>query len=217
MDFSAVTGFLNNAIYGAEAVVALWGAFCVIVVGRRIGQIRFRNEEEQSRFLDDLDERLLAGDFKEATEMCDNDDRAMPQLALLAIANRDIGYRKIRALIADRFQRDVLSDLEYRLSWVYTVIKSAPMLGLLGTVMGMMGAFANLGSGQKVDSVKLASDISFALITTAWGLFIAIPLIVATAYISLRIRKLEELVGVGVTRFLETFKIVLAKTSVEEE
>ena len=45
----------------------------------------------------------------------------------------------------DRFQRDVMSDLEYRLSWVSTVIKSAPMIGLFGTVFGMMGAFKTLG------------------------------------------------------------------------
>jgi biopolymer transport protein ExbB len=217
MDFSAINSLVNNSVYAAEAAVALWGAFCVIVVGRRISQIRFRNEEEQSLFLDSLDERLLAGDFKTATEMCDNDDRAMSQLALLAISNRDIGYRKVRALITDRFQRDVLAEIEYRLSWVYTVIKSAPMLGLLGTVLGMMGAFGNLGSGQKVDTIQLANDISFALLTTVWGLTISIPLILATAYLNVRIRKLEDLVGVGVTRFLDTFKIALGKAPAEEK
>lgn len=215
MDFSTVTAFVNNSIYGALALVALWGAFCVIVVGRRVAQTRFRNEEEQSQFLDALDDRMFVGDFEAATGMCDKDDRAMPQLALLAIANRDIGYRRVRDLIIDRFQRDVLADLEYRLSWVYTVIKSAPMLGLLGTVMGMMGAFSNLASGQKVNTVQLASDISFALITTAIGLTIAIPLVIATAYINVRIRKLEDLVGLGITRFLETFKVAVDNTSAE--
>jgi biopolymer transport protein ExbB len=213
MDFSAVTTFVGYLIYGALAMAALWGAFCVIVVGRRVGQTRFRNEEEQEAFLDTLDEHLTSGDFKAAAEMCDQDDRAMSQLALLAVTNRTLGYRKIRTLITDRFQRDVLADLEYRLSWVYTVIKSAPMLGLLGTVMGMMGAFGNLASGQKVNTVKLADDISFALITTACGLAIAIPLVISTAYINVRIRKLEDLVGVGMTRLLETLKAVLSSLS----
>ncbi|MBN2216397.1 MAG: MotA/TolQ/ExbB proton channel family protein [Pirellulales bacterium] len=201
-----IMAFANNSIYFALGIVALWGAFCVIVVWRRVGQTRFRNEEEQEEFLDAIDEHIGARDFEKATEMCDQDDRAMSQLALLAVTNRDMGYRKIRTLITDRFQRDVLADLEYRLSWVYTVIKTAPMLGLLGTVMGMMGAFANLASGQKVDTVKLADDISFALITTACGLAIAIPLVLCTAFINVRIRKLEDLVGVGMTRLLETIK-----------
>ena len=73
--------------------------------------------------------------------------------AMLALANRNIGYAKIRNLLADRFQRDVLSDLEHRLSWVYTVIKSAPMVGLLGTVVGMMGAFSKLASSENAADV----------------------------------------------------------------
>jgi len=97
------------------------------------------------------------------------------------------------------------------LSWVYTVIKSAPMLGLFGTVLGMMGAFSKLASRENVDPTMLADDISLALITTALGLAIAIPLVLATASINVRIRKLEDLVGSGLTRFLESFKTALRK------
>lgn len=204
-----VTFYISQLIYVVLAALALWGAFCVIVVWRRVGQTRFRSEEEQEEFLDTLDEQLVSGDFKAATEMCDQDDRAMSQLAMLAVANRDMGYRKIRTLVTDRFQRDVLADLEYRLSWVYTVIKAAPMVGLLGTVMGMMGAFTTLTQGQNVEPSQLAEDISFALITTACGLAIAIPLVLSTAYINVRIRKLEDLVSLGMTRLLETIKAIL--------
>ena len=48
------------------------------------------------------------------------------QLTTLAIENRHLGFEKVKYLVADRFQRDVLADLEFRLSWVNTVIKSAP-------------------------------------------------------------------------------------------
>jgi len=211
-----LSAIVNQLVYLCEAIVAIWGAFCAIVVWRRVGQAQFRNEEEQEAFLDALDDHLVAGEYEEATKMCDEDDRAMSQLGLLAVTNRNLGYRKIRTLITDRFQRDVLADLDYRLSWVYTVIKTAPMLGLLGTVMGMMGAFANLGSGQKVDTVKLATDISFALLTTIYGLVIAIPLMVATNYITVKIRKMEDLAGVGITRLMETFKATMAKTPPKE-
>ncbi len=131
-------------------------------------------------------------------------------LALLAIGNREVGYTKVRTLLADRFQRDVLSDLEFRLSWVYTVIKSAPMVGLLGTVVGMMGAFAKINTQSEAgsDNLAFAGDIMLALITTACGLTIAIPLVLCTAGINVRIRKLEDLVGAGLTRFLETFRTV---------
>ena len=209
--------YVGIAIYFALALIALWGAFCVIIVWRRVAQTRFRDEDEQDAFLDQLDEKLEAGDFEGSTEFCDDDDRAMSQLALLAVVNREAGYSKVRTLVADRFQRDVLSDLEYRLSWVYTVIKSAPMVGLLGTVIGMMGAFAKLASGDKVEPAQLADDISFALVTTACGLAIAIPLVLATASINVRIRKMEDLVSAGLTRFLESFKTVLQNTASKEK
>jgi len=213
MDISAVTGIVGWVIYGALALIAIWGAFCVIIVWRRVGQTRFRSEQEQGEFLDSLDQNLAAGDFDGALELCDGDNRAMAQLVALALANRNIGYAKIRSLLADRFQRDVLSDLEYRLSWVYTVIKSAPMVGLLGTVVGMMGAFSKLaaGRGENVDPTLLADNISLALITTACGLAIAIPLVLCTASINVRIRKLEDLVGSGLTRFLESFRSALTR------
>ncbi len=198
-----------TACYGALALVALWGAFCSILVWRRVAQVRFRNEEEQAEFLQRVEESLAGGDFDSAAQLCEDDDRAIPQLALLAITNRDIGLAKVRTLLVDRFRRDVLSDLEYRLSWVYTMIKSAPMLGLYGTVLGMMAAFQQLSAGQQVDPTQLAGNISVALITTALGLTIAIPLILCAASVNLRIRKLEDLVGSGLTRFLESFKDAL--------
>ncbi len=213
MDLTAITGFLAVLIYTALALIALWGAFCVIMVWRRVAQVRFRDEREQSEFLDQLDEQLRGGDFDAAGQMCDGDLRALPQLVLLAAANRQLGFTKVRDVLVDRFRRDVLADLEHRLSWVETVIKSAPMVGLFGTVVGMMGAFSKLAGAQAeaVSPSILANDISLALITTACGLAIAIPLVLARASVNVRIRQLEDLVGFGLTRFLETFKTALGR------
>ncbi len=200
---------IGNMMYGALAIIAVWGAFCVVMVWYRVREKRFRSEDEQAEFLDALDDSLLQGDFESAGQMLESDKRAMSQLALLAIVNRDIGYAKIRQLLVDRFQRDVLADLEHRLSWVNTCIKTAPMLGLLGTVMGMKGAFGTLSMKDSVKPSELAGDISLALLTTIWGLWIAIPLILAMASVNVRIRKLEDLVAAGLTRFLESLKVAL--------
>ncbi len=199
----------GNIIYASLAMLALWGLFCVIVVWRRVAVARFRGEDAQDAFLDELQPFVLARDFDAAAAICEGQSRALPQLALLAITHRGLGNLKLRHVVADRFQRDVLADLEYRLSWVQTVIKSAPMAGLLGTVVGMMGAFGKLAGSSKVSPDALASDISVALITTACGLVIAIPLVLLTATINIRIRKMEDLVGAGLTRFFDTLKGVL--------
>lgn len=205
--------YLNNLVYGVLAILALWGSYCVVMVWRRVGSTRFVDEYEQDEFLSELEQTLDAKNFEAAAGLCEGDRRAMPQLALYAINHRDLTYEKLRHRLAERFQQDVMSDIEHRLSWVSTVIKSAPMIGLLGTVMGMMGAFANLAKpGTTPDPVEMASDIQFALITTACGLAIAVPLVLATASINIRVRKMEDLVGWGLTRLFESMKFVLATT-----
>ena len=194
------------AIYIVLFLVALWGAYCVVMVFTRVRQKQFQSEERQTEFLEAIEAPLRRGDYEQAHDVCDGDRRATCQLSQLAILNRNLGFVKVKKLVADRFQRDVLQDLEYRLSWVYTVIKAAPMIGLLGTVIGMMGAFAKLAGSEGVDPSQLALDIQFALITTACGLAIAIPLVLATAYINVQIRKMEDLVSYGLNQFLEIFK-----------
>jgi biopolymer transport protein ExbB len=198
---------LGNVIYLVIFLIALWGAFCVVMVWARVRQKQFSSEAMQTLFLEAVEDPLSKGDYDAAAEVCEGDRRATCQLAQLAIENRKIGFGKVKQLVADRFQRDVLQDLEYRLSWVYTVIKTAPMIGLLGTVLGMMAAFSKLADpNATVEVSKLAMDIQFALITTALGLAIAIPLVLCTAYINVAIRKMEDLVSYGLNQFLEVFK-----------
>lgn len=214
-DMSGLVEFAGNSIYGFQAFDALWGAFCIIVVWRRLAQIRFKREDQQNEFLDQVLDAVAVGDFDSAAEMCEDDGRIVPQLIFLAINNRDLGYNKVKQLVADRFQRDVLAELEYRITWVVTMIKSAPMLGLLGTVLGMMAAFGKLAGQQKVDASNLAGDISLALITTFVGLSIAIPLSLVLASVQIRTRKMEDLVGDGLARFMEVFKAALEQQAPE--
>ncbi|MBI2479420.1 MAG: MotA/TolQ/ExbB proton channel family protein [Planctomycetia bacterium] len=134
MDIYTLVGYL---CYASLTFVALLGGFFCVLVWRRVAQKRFKHEMAQSDFLDELEASLAKADFEEAAMLCDGDLRAVPQLAHLAILNRGIGFAKVRLLVEDRFQRDILAQLEYQMTWVHTVIKSAPMLGLFGTVTGM--------------------------------------------------------------------------------
>ncbi|KAA5541129.1 MotA/TolQ/ExbB proton channel family protein [Roseiconus nitratireducens] len=202
---------IADATYLALAAVALWGLYCIVVVWNRVGQKRFKTEEEQDQFMDDVEQMLAAGDFEGTLDYCEGDPRAVPQMIELAVSNRQLGYQRARKMMMDRFQRDVLSDLEYRLSWVSTVIKSAPMIGLFGTVFGMMGAFQTLATAESVEPSKLAGDIRVALVTTASGLAIAIPLMILVANVNIRIAKMEDLVGSGLARFFDAFKAGLSR------
>jgi biopolymer transport protein ExbB/TolQ len=200
---SDVSQFAGDLCYLFLAAVAIVGAYSLVVVWRRVAQLRFRSEQEQDGFLARWETYITAGDDLAARQLSENDPRVVPQLARVGIDHYAGGASALRQLLADRYRRDVSADLEYRISWVNTVIKTAPMLGLFGTVLGMMSAFGKLAGADQVGATGLAEDISLALITTALGLAIAIPLSIGVAAVNIRIRKMEDLVNVGLSRLLE--------------
>lgn len=206
MDVNYLAKVMGDACYGFLTLNALWGLYCVILVWRRVAALRFRTEQEQDEFLESLESAVDVGDYETAEQMCSSDPRALPRLALLSLVNRDMGYKKLRQLVVDRFQRDILADLEYRVSWISTVIRSGPLLGLFGTVLGMMAAFGRIGRGDKVEPSQIAEEISIALICTAMGLMTAIPFTFVLASVNIRIRKMQDLVNLGLTRLFDTLR-----------
>ncbi|MCA9070992.1 MAG: MotA/TolQ/ExbB proton channel family protein [Planctomycetaceae bacterium] len=196
-----------NAIYVAMGLTALFGMFWVILLMIRIRQKRFSSSAAADQFLDDIRDSLGQRDLNAVADLCDspgNWSKAVPQLVLVAVQNMDRPMNKLRRLLAEKFERDILASLEYGTSWIATIVKSAPMLGLLGTVLGMINAFAKIASSQGgTDPTKLANDISFALLTTALGLVIAIPLVLAGNLIHIRIGKLQDSVQHDLGVFLE--------------
>jgi biopolymer transport protein ExbB/TolQ len=109
--------------------------------------------------------------------------------------------------VTEVVQRDVMGDLEYRANWVATVIKSGPLLGLFGTVLGMMAAFGRIGTGAKVEPREIAAEISIALICTAMGLATAIPFNFMLSSLNSRIRSFQDALGAGLVRVLELLKL----------
>lgn len=194
-------------IYISLAFAALYGVFCAVLLFRKIAQKRFPSTARAGEFLDDVRGLLDRRDFDGVAELCDSPPywaKATPQLVLVALAHRDRGLAKLRQLIAEKYERDILADLEYRYSWIGTIVKTAPMLGLLGTVAGMILAFAKIAAATEggVNPEDLANDISFALFTTACGLMVAIPLTILGAAVQVRKGKLTDSVQEQMSEFL---------------
>ena len=208
---------LGYACYGFLVLNFLWGLFCVIMLWRRIGALRFRNEAAQTEFLDRMDEKLEADDFQGAVDICQEEDHGLSQLALAAIGHRRLGTEQVRQMLTELVQSDIIADLESRLSWVATVIKAGPLLGLFGTVLGMMAAFGRIGTGEKVQPSQIAYEISIALICTAMGLATAIPFSFLLASLNIRVRMLQESLGSGLARFLDSFEKAAARTAGQED
>ena len=83
---------------------------------------------------------------------------------------------------------EAISALERRLPWLATIASVSPFVGLFGTVIGIIDAFSGLGSAGAATLRAVAPGISEALITTAAGLFVAVPAVVAYNQLNARIR-----------------------------
>ncbi len=88
-------------------------------------------------------------------------------------------FREENVLLAGR---GVLSRMRTRLGVLSTLAKAATLLGLLGTILGMMDAFSVIAAGRSgLDMALLAKGLEEALITTAAGLIVALPAMIAAA------------------------------------
>jgi biopolymer transport protein ExbB/TolQ len=202
MNISAIAPIVDKACYALLALNFLWGLYCIITSYRRLAQFGFKNREESNQFLEELCAKLRARQYSEAIEQCEGDVRALPLLSYTALVNRDLGYKSMKQMVTDMLSQDLLTDFDYRTGWIAVTIKSGPLLGLFGTVMGMMAAFSTIGSGAKVEPHHIARDISIALICTALGLLTAIPFNFLLASIQNRLRKLMEYTAAGMQRVL---------------
>jgi len=83
---------------------------------------------------------------------------------------------------------EAVTALERRMTWLATIGSTSPFIGLFGTVMGVVDAFHGLGTAGSATLRAVAPGISEALITTAAGLFVAVPAVVAYNQFTARIR-----------------------------
>jgi biopolymer transport protein TolQ len=100
-----------------------------------------------------------------------------------------------------------IDRLEHSLSTLATVGSTSPYVGLFGTVWGIMSAFSSLGNAQQATLAMVAPGISEALITTAIGLFAAIPAVVAFNRFADQVGRLE----VRYDAFMEEFSSILQR------
>jgi biopolymer transport protein TolQ len=83
---------------------------------------------------------------------------------------------------------EAITSLERRLTWLATIAATSPFVGLFGTVIGVVDAFHGLGTAGAATLRAVAPGISEALVTTAAGLFVAVPAVVAYNQFAARIR-----------------------------
>ncbi len=127
------------------------------------------------------------GQIRSIEEIAADDDSMLGQTAHAAARHVSAGRDAATAAI-DEAVEEQAGRLMRRIEYLNVIGNIGPMIGLLGTVVGMIQAFARIhAQGGAPDPNKLVGDIAFALVNTFWGLFIAIPGLTAFAFFRNRI------------------------------
>ena len=135
--------------------------------------------------------------YQEAYEMAKNDDSFLGQVLAAGLAKLSAGYAQALEAMQEIGEEENMK-LEHRLSYMALIGTISPMVGLFGTVHGMIDAFrkiAQTATGSP-DPQELAEGISKALFTTLLGLFIAIPAIATYNILKNRVSRLVLEVGI---------------------
>jgi biopolymer transport protein ExbB len=126
---------------------------------------------------------LAEGDFEKAREMTSEDESTIAQVLNMGLSLQGAVRRREDIEIAmEESMMEIVPRLEKRTPYVALASSVATLLGLLGTIMGLIQAFtavANANPAEKAD--LLSASISVAMNTTAFGLMVAIPLLVTHA------------------------------------
>lgn len=136
--------------------------------------------------LDALARHLEAGDVARAGQLCREQPSALARIAEAGLRHRQAGRAAMKEAMEERGQVEV-GRLSPGLGIIATVAAIAPLLGLLGTVTGMIQVFRDVAGVEHPDVALLAGGIWQALITTGAGLSIAIPFFIGARYLEGRV------------------------------
>lgn len=146
---------------------------------------------------------LMQGNEEKALETAAKSNSPMGRILVKAIESSELDREMLETVIVNSTDEEV-RNLSSGIQSLATIGNIAPLLGLLGTVVGMIKAFMVIQQmGGKVNAAVLAGGIWEAMLTTALGLAVALPVMVAHSYLVARIDKYEARLQSGSVIFMK--------------
>lgn len=190
----------------AKGGVVMWPILMCSVLALAIfleRLVRFSRMRSRGAGLSEKVIRLIkTGEIKAAEEKAINSDSSMGRVLAQAIRFKDRDRETLETVVMHAVEEEVRNMSSY-LQALATIGNIAPLLGLLGTVLGMIKAFMVIQQmGGKVNAAVLAGGIWEAMLTTAFGLAVALPTVVAHSYLLARVDKYETKLNDGAVKFI---------------
>jgi len=170
---------IETILHGGPLIVMIWlcilGTSMILVTFTIQLFMTLRGENLAPKALmESLKSTVEAGNYQEAWETCKANKAYVAKVLQGALERLGRGQDAVQGALIEYGLRQS-QPIKTKISYISVIGVIAPMIGLLGTVIGMMGAFAVLGSSGVADPRGLALRIGEVLMATASGLFIAIP------------------------------------------
>lgn len=164
--------------------------FAAAIIFERIYFLAIRFGIDDRAFLRKVQELVEAGDVEGARNLCNN--TPIPKIVRAALECEGCTVREVQNAV-DEAAMEVLPQVERRVHYLAMAANVATLLGLLGTIIGLMQSFnAVAGAEAAQKGAILAKGIAIALNTTAYGLTVAIPCLFFYAFIQSRANNLVE-------------------------
>ncbi|MDZ7362966.1 MAG: MotA/TolQ/ExbB proton channel family protein [candidate division KSB1 bacterium] len=180
-------------------VIAFVGAFAIAIAIERAYYIVVRSNINADKFMAEIRKLVKAGEYKKAVALCDSaGSKALPQVVvtgLRVVAESDTtDFRTIQNSV-DEGTLEILPKLQARTNFLPLLANVATLLGLMGTIWGLILAFRSV-SVPGIDATQkanmLAAGIYTAMNTTLLGLAVAVPTILIYAFIHNKTAKIID-------------------------
>lgn len=166
-----------------------------------------RHKVSGNGLVENLVSLLAKNSDGQAYELAAKDRTPMGRILADAMEVKDQERETLETVIIHATDEEV-RNLSSRLQFLATIGNIAPLLGLLGTVLGMIKAFMVIQQmGGKVNAAVLAGGIWEAMLTTALGLAVALPTMVAHSYLTGRVDRYEAEFQDGTVQFIKALTI----------
>ncbi len=185
--------------------------FAIAIIIERFIYIAVRNRIDTTTFVNKVIELIQQGSVSSAVELCNRSSAALPAIAKAGLKKVGRPAPEIQSAFEVAAMAEI-PKLERRTHYLSMLANVATLLGLLGTIIGLIQSFqavAAADSSQK--AALLSAGISVAMNTTAFGLIVAIPCMVFHAYIQSKTNTIIDEINENVARIYQ--KIVKPKAS----
>ena len=179
--------------YFLDGGIFMYPILALLIFGLGFGLERlftlFRASVNTRKFMKEIRGALREGGYKDAVDVCSKTRGPVAEILHAGLSRVDRGIDAVEKGIENAGAIE-MAFLEKNMVWLSTVVTLAPMLGFTGTVFGMIRAFDDIKQANDISPSIVAGGISIALLTTLFGLIVAVIIQIFQNFLISRVDKL---------------------------